>query len=369
MTGFDPAAATAAYLAQLSPEVRRAAEIHTETGHWLWAAHIATMLAACWLMLRLDLFGRLRRRIEARRERSGFAAVIFAAVFAVAMIALSMAVEAVGAAVSGQVRAVPYGLWLIGAIVVLPLVYAAARARPRRWWLWSGGTFAVLAILVAWVPFASASGPSDLPPVPPGPVREALLALARDARLPIADIYLSPSKAIDGDVTGLPGRPRVAITQGMLSGLSLAQARASVGHLMGHYANQDQLTLALLLGALGLGGAYAVHRLFRPAAKAMGRGDLVLDDPAGLPVAVAIGVVWLALATVGYDNAVRLINVRADQYSLGHAREPDGLAQSLLRSDRADKVDPSPLEEAVFYNHPSLQSRIAHAMTWKATAR
>ncbi len=62
----------------------------------------------------------------------------------------------------------------------------------------------------------------------------------------------------------------------------------------------------------------------------------------------------------------RWINVRADQFSLDHAREPDGLAINLLRNWRDDKVDPAPLEEALFFDHPSLQSRIEHAMRWKA---
>ena len=40
MTGSDPATATAAYLSQLPPAVRRAAEIHTATAHGLWVVAV-----------------------------------------------------------------------------------------------------------------------------------------------------------------------------------------------------------------------------------------------------------------------------------------------------------------------------------------
>ncbi len=179
----------------------------------------------------------------------------------------------------------------------------------------------------------------------------------------VHEIYLSPATGVDADVTGLPGRPRVTVTRGFLA-QTPAQARASLGHLASHQTHMDQLGMALLIAALGAGFLYAVQRLFGPVAAAMGRRGLALGDLAGLPVAAAIGVVWLGLATVGYNNFVRLINVRADRYSLDHVREPDGLAWVLLASDRTDRVDPSWLEEALFYNHPGIAGphRPGHAL-------
>ena len=111
----------------------------------------------------------------------------------------------------------------------------------------------------------------------------------------------------------------------------------------------------------------ATGRFYAPVARRLGaRAPLDVRDPAGLPVLAAIACACLFLAKPCNDAADRMINVRADQYSLDHAREPDGLAQSLLRDWRGDKVDPSAVEEAVFYDHPSLASRVKHAMVWKA---
>ena len=66
---FDPAAATAAYLAQLPPEAHAKAVTYTQGGHWLllWGALIAVLVG--WLVLRSGLLVRLRARIEARKAK------------------------------------------------------------------------------------------------------------------------------------------------------------------------------------------------------------------------------------------------------------------------------------------------------------
>ncbi len=79
-----------------------------------------------------------------------------------------------------------------------------------------------------------------------------------------------------------------------------------------------------------------------------------------------IAAAWLSLGGVAENGFIRAINVRADQYSLDHAREADGLAQALLHEWKGEDPAPSPLQEALFYSHPSLKSRVEHAMGWKA---
>src|SRR6185503_4337616 len=107
-----------------------------------------------------------------------------------------------------------------------------------------------------------------------------------------------------------------------------------------------------------------VWRLTAPAARLMGVGVEGPSEAAAAPALIAVAIVYLCLA-VCIDHAfIRWINVRADQYSLDHAQAPDGLARALLHEWRGEAVDPSPLQEALFYDHPPLQSRLLHAMTW-----
>ena len=50
----------------------------------------------------------------------------------------------------------------------------------------------------------------------------------------------------------------------------------------------------------------------------------------------------------------------------GSGREPDGAAEVALKLAEYRKLDPGPIEEWIFYDHPSGRSRIHMAMTWKA---
>jgi len=38
----------------------------------------------------------------------------------------------------------------------------------------------------------------------------------------------------------------------------------------------------------------------------------------------------------------------------------------MIRDSDAAKLEPSPLEEVFFYDHPSVRNRIAMAMRWRA---
>ena len=53
-------------------------------------------------------------------------------------------------------------------------------------------------------------------------------------------------------------------------------------------------------------------------------------------------------------------------YLANAARQPDGFATATLKLGEYRKLDPAPLEEFVFYDHPSGRTRIASAMRWKA---
>ena len=56
----------------------------------------------------------------------------------------------------------------------------------------------------------------------------------------------------------------------------------------------------------------------------------------------------------------------ADAFGLNTAREPDGFAQSALKLGSYRKLNPGPIEEIIFFDHPSGRARIRMAMDWKA---
>jgi STE24 endopeptidase len=75
---------------------------------------------------------------------------------------------------------------------------------------------------------------------------------------------------------------------------------------------------------------------------------------------------YLVVATITYDFCLREVNFRADAFALDVTGRSDGLIQSAIMTNGARTVDPAAVEEFLFYSHPSLNSRIAHALEWKA---
>jgi STE24 endopeptidase len=66
------------------------------------------------------------------------------------------------------------------------------------------------------------------------------------------------------------------------------------------------------------------------------------------------------------NTITRTQEFEADMYGLNAARQPDGEANVDMLLGEYRKLDPGPLEEFIFYDHPSGRTRITAAMRWKA---
>ncbi len=368
MTPFDPAAATAAWLAAIPPEARALAAARGEAAHWRALAEVLFPFAAAWVLTRTRLLDRLAAAVGPRADVFGRWAGCAAAwaVMATALLA-AFALADIAAGPVGVLPALRSGAPLVLLATVLGPGISWTMARTPRAWPWAvGAVLALAAFALVYVPFASASGPARLPQLQAGDLRGGLVRLIDQTGLSARDVYVSGEAAVDAEVTGLPGHARLVVSRGMAVQATPAEARAGVGHLIGHFMHRDQLSMALLLAAFALAGTLLGARLFAPLARVLRRGGLEPSDPAGLPLWAMIAIAWIAVSAVAFNAFDRAINVRADQYSLDHAREPDGLAASLIAAPQADRPDPSFLEEVLFYDHPPLKRRLLHAMSWKA---
>ena len=370
MTAFDPATAAAAYLQRLPPAARDAAPAATMTGEILLAASVVVVMLAAWAVAGSGVLQRIEDRMQAAgRPRwmadaacgGALAGLIGLSLAPLALIGAGEAAARMAALLAALREAAV--LSLLGAVIA-PGVYGLMRLSPRFWAPMLGGIAAAAVFAMLWLPFATASGPVHVPAAPQGPARAGLVRLIAETGLPASEVYVSANPAIDADVTG-QGAARVVVSRGLWNIASPQELRASVGHLIGHYTHHDQLSIAVLLAVLSLGFFLALQAFHAPAARLLGvSADRF--DPTGAPAMVLIAAAWLSLATIADHALIRAVNVRADQYSLDHASEPDGLAEALLHEWQGEDPRPAPLQEALFYSHPSLQSRLDHAMRWKA---
>jgi STE24 endopeptidase len=63
---------------------------------------------------------------------------------------------------------------------------------------------------------------------------------------------------------------------------------------------------------------------------------------------------------------IRATETEAGLFGLNAAHEPHGFASVTMRPATCRKLEPSPLEEFVFYDQPSGRARVRTAMTWAA---
>jgi len=387
MTTFDPAAATAQWLATLSPEDTARAIAYTQGGHWLilWGAIVS--IAVAWIIVRTNLLVKVREAIERRKGRPVLASFVVGLVY----LGLSWVLTLPWSIYSGWYREGQYGLtqqpfagWLVEALISAAIstlltgllligIYFLIRRARKFWWAWGAALTAVGVIFMLIVaPIVIEPLFNTYTPAPEGPVRDAVVALAEKTGTPSDKIYIyDGSKQSDrytANVSGLFGSARVAMSDVMFAkGADLAEVRGVVGHEMGHYVRGHILWLVGVMIVLAAIALWLTDR-FYPLARRLLAANKVGDirDPAGLPVLAAVLTVIGLLATPVLSSMTRFTEADADHFSMVYANEPDGLAKALIKTAEYRAPSPSAVEEFFFYDHPSVGNRIRKAMEWKA---
>jgi STE24 endopeptidase len=269
--------------------------------------------------------------------------------------------------------AVGLGVSIVAAAVALTLIYAVIRATPRMWWAW--GTL----VAVGFFAFGALIAPVFISPLfnhyqelRPGPVREEILTLARANGIPSTHVYefdaSRQSKRVSANVSGFLGTTRISLNDNLLKRCTPAEIEAVLGHEMGHYVLDHSALLITWFGLVILVAFLFVNWGFKGLVNIFGGNWDVrsIDDPAGLPVLSALLAVFMLIATPVTNTITRTAEAQADIFGLNAARQPDGFATVTLMLSEYRKLDPTPLEEIVFYDHPSGRTRIFNAMRWKA---
>jgi STE24 endopeptidase len=173
---------------------------------------------------------------------------------------------------------------------------------------------------------------------------------------------------VSANVAGLLGTTRIALNDNLLKQCSLPEIRAVMAHEMGHYVLNHGAKLTIYLGVVALFGFAIARFVFAAALQIWGERWQVrgIADPAGLPLLMLIFVTFTFLMTPVLNSIVRTTEREADQFGINTSREPDGEASIALKLGAYRKLDPSLLEEFIFFDHPSGRARIQMGMDWKA---
>jgi STE24 endopeptidase len=206
-------------------------------------------------------------------------------------------------------------------------------------------------------------------PVPAGQVRDAVVEMAQRAGIPPNKVYMfngsRQSNNFTANAGGVGSTARVAISDVAFKNASLDEVRAVTGHEIGHYVLKHSWWGILFYSVAAIILFWIADRTFPWFARRFG-STAALADPRGLPVLVFMVSLFGLLSLPVFNTFSRTLEAQADAYSLRTENRPDALSTSLVKTAEYRYPRPGRLEEIIFYDHPSVESRVRNAMEWKA---
>jgi STE24 endopeptidase len=246
------------------------------------------------------------------------------------------------------------------------------RRAPKTWWIWGTVVAVVFSFVLLFIaPLFIEPLFNTYKPLTNPEISEPILAMARANQIPVKQVFevdaSRQTTRVSANVSGILGTTRIALNDNLLEQCTPPEIREVMAHEMGHYVLNHGAKLLTYLGIFILVGFALTRVLFDGAVRRWGAkwGARGIADPAGLPLLALIFSTLVFLATPFLNTVVRVTEREADAFGINTSREPDGMAKVALKLGAYRKLNPTPLEEFIFYDHPSGRARIRMAMEWK----
>ena len=384
---FDVNAAVKAYLAKMPQAERARSNAYFEGGYWLQLWDFLSTVVVMWLLLHFRVSMRMRdfaeRIIRFRPLQTATYWVQFIIVLTVATFPLTI--------YEGYIREHKYGLsnqsfgqWMrdqavmlavgivLGAILIVPL-FGLVRRIGKNWWVWGAVTTLVFIAFFALIaPVYIAPLFNKYTKLEDPRIKDPILSMARANGIPATDVYefdaSRQSNRVSANVSGFAGTLRISLNDNLLKRCTLPEIETTMGHEMGHYVLNHIYKGLVMNGVVIVIGFAFMSRGINFALSRWGKSWGIRDigDVAVLPLAVLVLSIYFFVTTPINNTITRTMEFEADMYGLNAARQPDAEANVDLLLGEYRKMDPGPIEEFVFFDHPSGRTRITAAMRWKA---
>ncbi|PYI81819.1 MAG: peptidase [Verrucomicrobia bacterium] len=384
---MDPAAATQAWLNSVPQEKREKSDAYFEGGYWLLLWNFLLAVGVSILLLASRISARLRDFSERLTRYKMPQVACYSVLYLLLVFVLSFPLNVYehffrehqyGLATQSfpawfREQLIGLGIALIGGTIVLLVLYAVFRRAPKTWWIWGTGVAVVFSFVLVFIaPVFIEPLFNTYRPLTKREISEPILAMARANEIPVKQVFevdaSRQTTRVSANVSGILGTTRIALNDNLLKQCTISEIRAVMAHEMGHYVLNHGAKLLSYLGIFILIGFALTRVLFDAAVRRWGDkwGVRGIADPAGLPLLALIFSTLLFLATPLLNTVVRVTEREADAFGINTSREPDGMANVALKLGAYRKLNPTPLEEFIFYDHPSGRARIRMAMDWKA---
>jgi len=384
---FDATAATNAYLAQIPADKTARSDAYFEGGYWmmLWDFLYGIVVALLLLNLRWSAHMRdLAERVTRFKPVHTFVYWMQYLVLTTILVfpltvyedyfrehKYGLATQTFGPWVGDQMKGLGVNLVLGGLLAML--LFGIVRRLPRTWWIWGAVVTTLFLIFVSLIapvfifPIFNKVTRLDDPKIV-----DPILSMARANGIPATNVYeIDASRQttrMSANVSGFANTMRITLNDNLLRRASPEEIQAVMGHEMGHYV-LNHIYKGIMFSLIVTVLAFACLRwaldwaLQRWGEKWQMRG---VGDTAVLPLVVLLVSIFSFVITPVMNTLTRTQEYEADMFGLNASRQPDGFAQGAIHLGEYRKMNPGPIEEWIFFDHPSGRNRIYAAMRWKA---
>src|SRR5208283_3465164 len=379
--------ATNAYLAQIPADARARSDAYFEGGYWMILWDFVYGVVVLLLLLNFGWSAGMRNLAERVTRFKpvqtllywvqyllltsilGFPLTVYEEYFREHKYGL--ATQTFGPWMGDQLKGLGINL-VLGAILAMVL-FGIVRRLQRTWWIWGAVVslcFLILVVLISpvyLVPIFNKVTRLNDPKV-----TRPILSMARANGIAVEDVFeIDASRQttrMSANVSGFGSTMRITLNDNLLRRGSPEEIQAVMGHEMGHYVlhhiYKDLLFFGVVIVVTFALLQWSLTRcLGRWGERWQIRG---IGDTAVLPLVILLGSVFAFVATPILNTQTRVTEGEADMYGLNASRQPDGFAQAAIHLAEYRKMNPGPLEEFIFFDHPSGRNRIYAAMRWKA---
>jgi STE24 endopeptidase len=258
----------------------------------------------------------------------------------------------------------------IGAVIAAgggALLVVALRRFGRAWWAAGAAVIVAYGIVLTYLaPVVLEPLYNDFEPLPAGPLRSQVLAMADRAGVEVGEVYeVDASRrttAANAYVAGLGQTKRVVLYDNLLRDFEPDEVRLIVAHELAHVRYSDVPRALLFLVLVAPVGMLAVAGL-APRWAPGGR----LEGAAAVPsVALATLLVITPLSVIS-NQLSRAVERRADAYALELTQDPEAMIAMQQRLSVRNVADPDPPAwvTLLLSTHPPTLDRIAQAEVWR----
>lgn len=362
----------------LDPERQQQAREYARIGRYLSFAETV----AVGILLALLVFGGFSERLTGYFNLPAIPSAILYFLFLVAAYRLLMAPLSY---YSGYVLPRRYGLskqnlsgWLgdlikagalmlILGIFIIAAIYWLIDISPQNWWLFAWVMLVFVSLILSiLLPVILVPLFYKTKPLEEGTLKERFRQLVEKAGVDIKGIYTldfsSKGTMANAAIMGMGKTKRIALSDTLLQNYSTEEIEVIIAHELGHQKNRDFIRIFLLQSAILFIYLWLTYIITTALVEPLGFGSV--GDIAALPLLILVFSVVNMIFVPVANACIRYFETAADSFALQLTENPQAFISMMTRltDQNLAEAAPSRWVELLFHDHPSYQSRLAHAM-------